>query len=68
MQQAEILARRIQAEAETVRNQIIRAWQLCFQRSPTEQEIADSEQFIQQQGMVQFTRAILNANEFVFIP
>ncbi|EMI18851.1 secreted protein containing DUF1549 [Rhodopirellula maiorica SM1] len=68
MQQAEILAKRIQSEAKTERKQVIRAWQLCFQRSPSEQEIADSERFIEQEGMVQFTRAILNANEFVFIP
>ena len=68
MQQAEILATRLKSEADTVPDQIIRAWQLCFQRSPTEQEIADSEQFIKQEGIVQFTRAVLNANEFVFIP
>ncbi|TWU57135.1 PSD1 and planctomycete cytochrome C domain-containing protein [Rubripirellula reticaptiva] len=68
MQQAELFARRLEKESDTRPEQIIRAWQLCFQRDPTDEELADSEAFIQQEGIQQFTRAMLNANEFVFIP
>ena len=68
MQQADLFARRLEKESETLPQQITRAWQLCFQRPPTDEELADSAVFIKQEGIQQFTRAILNANEFVFIP
>ena len=68
MQQADLFAKRLQADSETIRQQITRAWELCFQRPPTDEELADSAAFIKQEGIQQFTRAILNANEFVFIP
>ena len=68
MQQAELFAGRLEKESDTRPQQITRAWQLCFQRAPTDEELADSEEFIQQEGIPQFTRAMLNANEFVFIP
>ena len=68
MQQADLFAKRLQADSETIPQQITRAWELCFQRPPTDEELADSAAFIKQEGIQQFTRAILNANEFVFIP
>ncbi len=68
MQQADLFAKRLQADSETIPEQITRAWELCFQRPPTDEELADSAVFIKQEGIQQFTRAILNANEFVFIP
>jgi Protein of unknown function (DUF1553) len=68
MQQAELLAKRLEKDGETRPQQITWAWQLCFQRPPTKDELAECETFIMQQGMGQFTRALLNANEFVFIP
>ena len=68
MQQADLFAKRLEKDAETVPQQITRAWQLCFQRTPTDEELTDSEAFIRQEGMRQFTRAMLNANEFLFIP
>ena len=68
MQQADLFAKRLEKESETRPQQITRAWQLCFQRTPTDEELADSEEFIKQEGIQQFTRAMLNANEFVFIP
>lgn len=68
MQQADLFARRLEKESETLPQQITRAWQLCFQRAPTDEELADSVAFIQDEGIQQFTRAMLNANEFVFIP
>ncbi len=68
MQQADLFAKRLEKDSETLPQQITRAWQLCFQRPPTDEELADSEEFIKQEGIQQFTRAMLNANEFVFIP
>jgi len=44
------------------------AFERCFNRVPTSNELADSVAFIEQAGLVQFCRAMLNANEFVFIP
>ncbi|MGB0599203.1 MAG: PSD1 and planctomycete cytochrome C domain-containing protein [Rubripirellula sp.] len=68
MQQADLLAARLENEEVTAAEQIQRAWQLCFQRVPTVTESADSLKFIEQEGLRQFTRALLNTNEFVFIP
>lgn len=68
IQQAELFAERLQEKSQQTRDQIVYAWRLCYQRAPNEVEIAESETFIQQHGIVQFTRALLNTNEFVFIP
>ncbi|MFT5131239.1 MAG: hypothetical protein ACI8W8_004875 [Rhodothermales bacterium] len=68
LQQAELLATRLQQEAGTDVERVHRAWQLCFQRAPADAEVSDSTAFISEQGIVQFCRAVLNANEFVFIP
>jgi hypothetical protein len=41
---------------------------LCFQRPPTDEELADSVAFVEAEGIRQFARAMLNASEFVFLP
>ena len=64
----DLFAKRLKRESETLPQQITRAWQLCFQRTPSDEELSDSEEFIKQEGIQQFTRAMLNANELVFIP
>ena len=48
--------------------QIGKAFWLCFSRNPTPDELNDSKDFIRQQGLSAFCRAILNSNEFLFIP
>jgi len=69
MQQADLLAKRLAKEAGAdAAVQAKRAFTLCFNRPPTEVEINSSAEFIQNEGLSQFTRAMLNANEFVFIP
>jgi mono/diheme cytochrome c family protein len=68
MQQADRLVERLRRDATSTEDRIRRAWQLCFQRPPGADEIAEASRFIQQQGWVQFARALLNSNEFVFIP
>ncbi len=68
MQQAGLLAERLQKESAQPNDQVQQAWRLCFQRPPDRTETEDAVAFIQAEGLVQFCRALLNANEFVFIP
>lgn len=68
MQQADLFATRLSKESNSRNDQIRRAWQLCYQRNPTQEETADSHTFIETHGLTQFSRALLNTNEFVFIP
>jgi hypothetical protein len=48
--------------------QVRRAWQLAFNRTPTRRESADAAKFAQEQGLPALCRAVLNANELIFIP
>ena len=68
MQQADLLAKRLEEENASRKDQVERAWQLCFQRPPEPAELEEAIVFIQAEGLVQFCRALLNANELVFIP
>ncbi|MDB4500395.1 DUF1553 domain-containing protein [bacterium] len=68
MQQAGMFADRLSKEADSNSDRIRLAWNLCFQRDPSELELRESTEFIQNSGLGQFTRAMLNTNEFVFIP
>ena len=69
MQQADLFSDRLKKDAgsNTV-DQVNRAFSLCFNRFPTPAEVQDSSLFIESEGLSQFTRALLNTNEFVFIP
>ena len=44
------------------------AFELCFNRPASVEELKDATAFIQAESLAQFARAMLNANEFVFIP
>lgn len=68
LQQSDLFAKRLEREGETVEERVERAFELCFQRNGDEAEVADAVAFIESEGLVQFARAMLNANEFVFIP
>ncbi len=68
MEQADYFAKRLETDATTTTGRIGRAFDLCFQRRPSPEDLADATAFIEQEGLIQFTRAMLNANEFVFIP
>ncbi len=68
MQQAGIFAERLEKESASRKDQVERAWRLCYQRPPEPAESEDSLAFIEAEGLVQFCRALLNANELVFIP
>ncbi len=68
LQQADYFAKRLQREAgEDVRHQVQHAFQLMFGRDPTAQEADDSIEFARQYGLPALCRALLNANEFLFL-
>lgn len=68
MQQAAMFADRLTQEADDDSARVRLAWNLCFQRDPNDRELRESIKFIQHASLEQFTRALLNTNEFVFIP
>ena len=69
IEQAGFFASRLNEQAaESTEDKVRVAFELCFGRTPTKQEQADSIAFIEQAGLPQFCRAMLNANEFVFVP
>ena len=69
MQQAGFLVKRLEKEeGKNLSRQVARAWQLCFNRPPQVDELQESLAFIKAEGRQQFARALLNANEFIFIP
>jgi len=69
LQQAEALAARLEKDAgHDTPAQIRRAWSLAFSRAPSDQEAADAQDFAKTHGLAALCRAVLNANEFVFIP
>jgi hypothetical protein len=68
MQQAEFFAKRLQNEAGSdAKIQVRRAFALAFQRKPDRAEIAAATKLIQSDGLHVFCRALLNANEFLYV-
>ena len=69
MQQADLFSDRLKKDAGTnTVDQVNRAFSLCFNRFPSSAEVRDASLFIESEGLSQFARALLNTNEFVFIP
>ncbi len=69
IQQAEILASRLRRTAGAdPAKQADQAWNLAFNRLPDAKEAREAAAFIQTEGLTAFCRALLNANEFLFIP
>ena len=68
-EQAEFFAQRLNREVpQSAAKKVQAAFRRCFGRPPSDDELADSIVFIEQVGLPQFCRAMLNANEFVFVP
>jgi len=63
LDQSRYFAERLQQEADPIG----RAFALAFGRAPTAAETAAAKTLIQQHGLKAFARAILNANEFVYV-
>lgn len=67
LRQAEYLAARVTSEAADPADRIPRAFQLTFQRLPAERELNAARQLVERQGLFALCRALLNANEFVYV-
>jgi hypothetical protein len=68
VEQADHFAARLQREAGTdITAQVTRAFQLVFQRDPAEQERTAAEALVREHGLPVFCRALLNANEFLYL-
>ncbi len=68
LQQSDFFAERLKMESQDVAQRIQRAYWLVFGRSPEPDETEMAKDFCHQFGWESFARAMLNANEFVFIP
>ena len=65
---AAFLAERIANEAgTTVTLQIKRAFALAFQRAPSSRELAAASALVEAHGVCAFGRALLNANELIYL-
>ena len=68
LEQAGFLAERLTAIAgDDPQQQIATAYRQLLLREPSTDELADAVAFVKQFGLVDFCRALLNANEFLFL-
>lgn len=68
LQQAGYLAERVAKEASPVpSDRVDRAFRLAFQRKPSEAERAGAVKLIETHGLAALCRALLNANEFLYL-
>ena len=67
-QLSRLFAVRLQALSADRATQVRSAFELCANRPPREEELRASLDFIAQEGLEQFCRAMLNWNEFLFVP
>ena len=64
-----MLFRSVQQDAGTAPDaQIERAFLLAFQRTPNPRERAAARTLVAGQGLVPLCRALLNSNEFLYVP
>jgi hypothetical protein len=69
LRQAGFLAERVRTEAgEDPRKQIERAYSILFQRHPSEKQAELGMAFVKGSSLTLFCRALLNSNEFVYVP
>lgn len=69
LQQANAMAKRLLRETgDAPQAAIERAWQLAWQRTPTSDEANDALALVQTEGLAALCRALLNSNEFLFLP
>ncbi len=68
MQQADFFAERLIAQSSSPAERVEHAYRWCFARDPAPDEVQSALSFIDETDWQQFARALLNTNEFVFIP
>ena len=69
LQQSELFAARLMKDSgESPAAQVRRAYELCNGRAASDDDVRLATTFIGSQGLGQFCRAMLNSNEFLFVP
>ncbi len=69
LQQSEAFAARLERESGPKTNaQLQQAWWHAYGRAPSEDELHEASDFVRAEGVPALCRAILNSNEFLFIP
>lgn len=69
LEQAGLFAQRLERDAgEDPERQVRRAFELTFGRTPASDERAAAIQLVKTHGLPALARALMNANEFLFIP
>ena len=69
LQQSDLLSTRVKLLAgEDATAQVRQLFELAFNREPSREEQAGALALIQEHGLPALCRAVLNANEFVFVP
>ena len=63
LQQARFLAERAQVAGASPEAAVTRAFELCFQRAPTKEEVATARAL----PLPDLCRMLLNANEFIYV-
>jgi hypothetical protein len=67
-QQADFFAERVRKEAgESASDQVRRTFRLAFQREPRDKELSAAVKLVNDHGLTALGRALLNANEFLYL-
>jgi len=67
-QQSDLLAARARQEAgDDLSAQLTRVFEVAYQRSPTEKELAATSEVAEEFGLAAVCRAVLNSNEFLWV-
>ena len=64
---ADAFATRVSKDADTLHKQVLRAWQLAYQRAPTPDEAKLAAKLATDHGLKALCRALFNSNEFVIV-
>jgi hypothetical protein len=64
---AQALAERLEKETTNRDEQISRAFRLSLGRTPTDKELAMSQEFLASAPLIELCRALFNTNDFVYI-
>jgi len=67
LRQAGYLATRVENEAPDTYARIRRAFELCFQRPPSAEELRAAQALVTEQNLFALCRMLINANEFVYL-
>ncbi len=67
LRHSDVLAKRVESEAQSLDAQVSRAVELTWQRPPTKKEQREFVEFARAHSLAALCRLLLNSNEFLFI-